>query len=78
MAWKHFNFLALVHFVYKGALTLGNRYQVQARLTPAVQFVWLVWALHDMAWHGWKRWASAWYNCLGTNTSTGVQLGREV
>lgn len=39
MAWKHFYFLALVHIVYKGALRLGNWYQIQARLTPKVQFV---------------------------------------
>lgn len=78
MAWKHFYFLALVHIVYKGALRLGNWYQIQARLTPKVQFVWLVLTLHAVHWHGWKRWASARYSCLGTSTGTGVQLGHEV
>ena len=30
---------------HKGTLILGNRYHAQARLTPKVQFVWLVWVL---------------------------------
>lgn len=49
---------------FKGALTLGNPYCAQARLTPKIQFVWQVWALCTVwaqygalswPWHGWKK-----------------------
>ena len=36
------------NWISKGALTLGNHYCAQARLTPKVQFVWPVWALHTV------------------------------
>ncbi len=64
--------------LYLGFSLGGNLDGAQASLTPRVQFVWPVWGLHivptssmlSWPWHGLKRWALAWYNCMCTSRGT--------